>query len=226
MEFVNEYSLVVLSDPKKGDPPQLQIFDTEQRKPKRTSLSFPTTFSAAPDLRLSLEPSSHIPSPDELVTAPFYPDDSQRILAVYFGRGSSCYLINTELLLRLARKRKGQGVGWDEWCAHAIEVHVGDPETVSQISASGCRLFCTVSDDMDGPFYLRIYDFSHASRAKYLRAPGEGGGMRWIPLSLDGHKLPGNSPNLCDALLITGHDSLVFQVVSILILLSIRSQLN
>jgi hypothetical protein len=37
----------------------------------------------------------------------------------------TCYTINVELLLELAREREGQDVGWDEWGAHTIEVRGG-----------------------------------------------------------------------------------------------------
>jgi hypothetical protein len=201
--------------------------------PIQTSFSFPTACLGAPCLCLSLESCGYIPSPDELKTAPFYPDCSQRILALYFGQHGTCYAINVELLLELAREREGQDVGWDEWGANTIEVHIGDPDNLREIWASGCRLFCTVSAGMDDggddPSYLRIYDFSRAGRAKYLRAldrASGGGRARRISPSVDGCKLPWNSVDFRYAILTTGHDSIVFCIVSVLIFLSISSQLN
>lgn len=155
------------------------------------------------------------------MTAPFHPDCSQRILAIHFYEYGACYAISTELLLRLAREREGQDVRWYEWGSHAIEVYVGDPGDFSQVWVSGCRLFCVVSDGVsdegDHPYYLRIYDFSHAGRTKYLSTWDElskGGGTRRISPSLGGYKLPWNSADFCDAFLTTGHDSTVFWVVS------------
>jgi hypothetical protein len=210
----------VLWDSGRGDPPQLHIFDTEQRttiEPIQTSFSLPTARQEAYDPCLLIEPCGHISSPDELITAPFYPDRSQRILA--FNLGRSCYAINAELLLKLAREREGQDVGWDEWGAHTIEVRGGDLCNLWQIWVSGCRLFCTVSNsrDDDDPSHMRIYDFSHAGRAKNLRTSGKAGKhgrTRRISPSIDGYELPWNSFNFCDAISTTGHDSIVFSVVS------------
>jgi hypothetical protein len=197
--------------------------------PIQTSFSFPTTHPGAPRSCLSPEPCGHIPSPDELMAAPFYPDRSQRILALSFGRHNTFYVINMELLLELAREREGRDVGWDEWGAHTIEIHVGDPDSVGEIWTSGCRLFYTVSSvDDDDPTHLLIYDFSHAGRAKYLRTldrANEGGGTRRMSPCL-GYRLPWNSFDSHYGVLTTGHDSIVFCIVSILICLSTSSQLN
>jgi hypothetical protein len=132
--------------------------------------------------------------------------------------------INVELLLGLAREREGQDVGWDEWGIHTIEVHVGHRGSPGKIWVSGCRMFCTMSDgaDDDHSTYLRIYNFSHAGRAKYLRTldtASEGGGTRRLSPSLDGHKLPWTFGGSWGVDLTIGHDSLAFCVVSILIFL-------
>lgn len=230
LEFINEHPLALLLDAGPGGPPQLQIFDTERgtsMTPIQTSFSLPPYLNESLILCPSLDPCGHIPSPGESMTVPFYPDRSQRILAFYSGQSGICYAINTELLLRLAREREGQDVGWGEWAAHTIEIRIGDPGVPWPICVSGCRLYCTALDEANDN-YLRIYDFSHAGRAKYLRIIGgpEGGGSRSISPSLDGYKLPWGSDVYCDAILTTRHDNLVFCIVSILILLSIGSQFD
>jgi hypothetical protein len=220
----------VLVDSDQEDPPRLQIFDTKQAtitEPTRTSFFFPTAYMNAPTLSLSSEPCGHIPSPDELMTAPFYSDPSQRILSLYFGQYDACFAVNAELLLGLAREREGQDVGWEEWGAHTIEI--GGLNRLAHIWVSGCRLFCILSDDVYGEDLLRlqIYDFSHAGRAKHLRtldSVSEGGGTRWISPSLHGYGLPWGVLDLWDVTV--GHDSIFFCVVSILIPTPTSSRLN
>lgn len=123
LAFVNEHSFAVLSDelPRRGGDPRLHIFDTGQGTalgdgPVQTSFLFPINRREriGTPLRTFSEPCGHAPLPDELLLEPFYQDPFQRIFALHAGR----YLfdvINTEVLLELARKREGQEVGWDEW---------------------------------------------------------------------------------------------------------------
>ena len=190
-------------------------------KPIQTSFSFSTAYPTASYLGLSIEPCGHIPSPDELAAAPFYSDHSQRILVFYLGQYGTCHTINAELLLGLAQEGEGQDVGWDEWGIHTIEVHVRYRGGLGKIWVSGCRMFCTMSNgaDDDNPTYLRIYDFSHAGRAKHLRTldkAREGGGTRRLSPSLGGYKLPWTFVGSWGVDLTIGHDSLAFRVVSIL----------
>lgn len=123
----------------------------------------------------------------------------------------------------LAREREGQDVGWDEWVAYTTEIHTGNQGDPSQIWVSGCRLFWVVPDGEDEwddvPYHLEIYDFSYAGRVKYLPTldgADERGGARRISPSLD-YELPWSSGDFSDPLLTTGHDSIVFWIVSILI---------
>lgn len=62
-------------------------------------------------MTLFSEPSGHVPSPDELVAAPFYPELSQRILGLGFG-DFGWHPIRVEQLPRLAREREEQDIGW------------------------------------------------------------------------------------------------------------------
>jgi hypothetical protein len=188
-------------------------------EPIRTSFSFSNAHQGLYDPHLFIEPCGHIPSPGEFTTAPFYPDRSQRMLAVYFDL-ATCYAINTELLLKLARERGGQHVGWDEWGARTIEVRGGGINFTRPMWVSGCRLFYTVSGAAhdNGPTYLQVHDFSHVGCGKHLRTPhgtSEGERARWFLLNLDGYKLPWNLDDSWNMDLTTGHDSLVFRTVSI-----------
>ena len=192
-------------------------------EPVQTLFSFSTAHRGAHDPCLLIEPSGHSPSPGELMTAPFYPDRSQRMLAVYFDF-NLCYVINTEVLLKLARGREGQHVGWDDWGARTIEVCGGDLELLGPICISGCRLFYGVSNAAydSGSTYLQVHDLSHVGRDKHIRTldgASEGEGTRWFSPSLGGYKLPWDFPDSWDMDLTTGHDSLVFRTVSIPILL-------
>jgi hypothetical protein len=216
---------VVLLDAGYHDPPELQIFDTEQGATTeliRTSFHFSTAHRGAYEPHLLIEPCGCIPSQDELTTAPFYPDRSQRMLAVYFDF-HTCYAINVELLLELARERKGQDVRWRGWGAHTIKVHGIDNRT-GLLSVSGCRLFSTMSDFESEvpPVYLQVHDFSHVGRGKRLCTldrVGKGRGTRQFPPSLERYKLPRGYPDSWPMRLATGHDSLVFRTVSIPIFL-------
>jgi hypothetical protein len=212
---------VVLKNPESSSHPGLQIFDTEQGA---MAESTPTAFFFSPahqggyEPHFLIEPCGYIPSPDELATAPFYPDRSQRILAVYSGFNTCC-VINAGLLLELARERNGEDVWWDEWGARTIEVCGGD-DCFGLIWVSGCRLFSTVSDSAYGicPTYLQVYDFSHVGRGEHLHTPdraSEGGGTRRFSPSLDGYRLPWDFPDSWNMDLAAGHDSLVFCTVSI-----------
>ncbi|KAF9643654.1 hypothetical protein BDM02DRAFT_1374405 [Thelephora ganbajun] len=220
LEFINEHSFVVLSESWQGDPPQLHIFDTEQGTVLgsiQTSFAF-STIHREVLLCLSSEPCGYVPSPDELTTAPFYSDPSQRILALRIG-GYGWHGISLELLLGFARERQGQNIGWDEWRAYIIGVQTGKIRNFDYIWVSGCRLFCTVYDGTDDGgnalYYLRIYDFSHAGRARYLRTlgrPSPNGPTKLISPRLYGYRLPWYCRHLRNATPTTGHDSIVFCV--------------
>ena len=220
------------SDDHREGCPHLHIFDTKQEtimKPTQTSFSLFFPHEAAFFSQFASEPCGHVLSPVELMIAPFYPDPSQRILALSYRVHGKCHVINVELLLELAKEREGQHVMWEEWIAHTIEVQLGD--LLGHTWVSGCRLYCTMSSFVGGgdgvESHLRIYDFSHAGRSKHLRtldAPGGGRGTREISPSLDGYKLPWNPDSLVAP--VGGHDSIVFYPVSIRASPSTGSQLE
>lgn len=199
-------------------------------KPVQTSFSLSTDRMDVLSHLLS-DPYGHAPLPDELMTAPFHSDSSQRILVLSIDE-YEWLAINTEVLLELARERVGQHIEWDGWGGDTIQVQVrGD--TIARIGVFGSRIFCIMSgvDEEGGAIsYLRIYDLNHAGRAKHLRVLDRldaGRGVRRISPSLDGHRLPWHPGDLEGVTLSAGHDTFIFCVVSILIPgFILRSQLN
>ena len=180
---MGNHSLFLLLD----NPPRLRIFDTRRwtvHNRIETTFYFSSDHKASPYFQLWLESHSFTPSMDELITAPFYPDPSQYALALNTGGPGGCYAVNTMLFLRLVRGREGKDVMWEEWAPCTFQISV-DEDRIKFIRVSGCRLFLVETgegnsaatfDDPDGhgrpritdPVHLRIYDFSHAGRAKHL----------------------------------------------------------
>jgi len=161
--------------------------------------------------------------------APFYPDPSQRILALCYGPHGRCFVINVELFLELAREREGQYVKWEEWVTHTIEIQVEGDSFPGHIWVSGSQLYCTMCrlEGVDLSSSLRIYDFSHAGRSKHLRTldrPNKSRGTREISPSLENYKLPWNPDDR--VIPVKGHDSIVFSIVSILAFFCAGSQLE
>ena len=210
----------------------MYILDTKPEtitKPTQTSFSLSSAYEWTSFSHFTSEPCGHIPSLDELLIAPFYPDPSQRILVLCYRQQGRSYVINVELLLELAREREGQYVIWEEWVTHTIEVQIESGSLLSHIWVSGCQLYCTMfrREGVNILSYLRIYDFSHAGRSKHLHTldrPNRGRGTRGISPSLEGYKLPWNpDPHVIP---VKGHDSIVFCIVSILVFSYTGSQLE
>jgi len=194
--FVDEYSFVVLSE-------RLHVFDTEHRTPPEQ-----TTFclSGTP-FYLLLEPCSHAPSPDGFMAAPFYPDPSQRMLALNLDGERWC-TINTQLLLELARKREGQYVKWCEW---GEIVNFLDISGRNYVWVSGCRLFYIAFDKATS--YLQVRDFSPGSRVKSVQdGASKSQGETRISSIRDLHKLPWHGCHLWGMNSIVGYDTIVFCV--------------
>ena len=195
-----------------GDSARLLMFDTERVSIDGvTETSFHLPYSKDSSWFLSSEPCGHVPSPDELITSPFYSDPYQRILGLGLGRGGACYVINTVLLLGLARSWVNQDVGWDRWGTHTTEVLVGN---CVRMWITGCRLFCITPGDQHNrdSAFLQVFDLSHRGRTKNLSGPSENGATRRVSRSSAKRKLPWGS--LCICAVTVGHDSILFCLVS------------
>ena len=175
---------------------ELHVIDTKSEV-TQTSFNFPD--SASP--RLLSESCSYAPSPDELKAAPFYPDPSQRILALCFGGTHKLVVIKTELLLQLAQEWRKRSVSWGEW-GETVQVDGGGKFSVW---ISGCQMF--IIHKNPGPFALQIYDFGQESNSKNPNANQreKEGKTGLIPL-------PRSSGYLINSFV--GHDSIVLYTVS------------
>jgi len=111
---------------------------------------------------LHLEPGGYEPSHDEVSFAPFYPDASQRVLAIDLCGCGTIYVVKTEVLLKLARERRGADIEWWQWKEHAFEVrHQDGPGDLVARWVSGHRLFCVWPSGLeDEASRMDVYDFS------------------------------------------------------------------
>ena len=140
---------------------------------------------------------------DELF-APFYPDPSQRVLAVAFF--DSISVVRTEILLRLARERKGEHLQWREWRTHVTCIewngHTG------RLWVSGPRLYCVELARSAG-MSMEVYDFGARASAERTGSVEGGVGRRFTPSITQTLPL-----EICGIILSYGcHDSLSFILV-------------
>ena len=127
MKFVDEYWLALtLAATEASTYPRLTLSDTEG-----TTMGGPapaqTLFNLAPfagrpeeavGIRLSLDQGGHRPSPEEDLYAPFYPDPSQRVLVLVLPKRTACFVVRTEVLLKLTREWGGANLEWEQWRTH------------------------------------------------------------------------------------------------------------
>jgi hypothetical protein len=105
---------------------------------------------------------------------PFYPDPSQRVLALLFylrtdvatGVQGIC-LVHSEALLRLASE-KGEGVvEWETWGKFTVSPNTGDvprADSFTRYSVSGGRFARVGINEAEGWANIRVYDLSHWTR--------------------------------------------------------------
>ena len=160
---------------------------------------------------LHLDEGGHEPTPEEDSLAPFYQDPSQRTLAVEFPRGRSVFVMKTEVLLELARERRGTELGWWQWRAHVVEVPADDSRF---LWVSGPRLFCMRRKHRNP--WVDVYDFSPRASALHVEevANYKGETVRTMEPSLDWHGLLWHADGIYFAN--SGHDSIVFVGVNVL----------
>ena len=158
------------------------------------------------------EEGGYRPSPQDMLTAPFYPDTSQRILGLKMEFEGVLYVTKVETLLRFARERAGEEVQWEEWepCLVEVPIPEGMPGMTLRSVVSGFRLFFVFTPRNDPRLNLCVYDFSPRSRMKFLH-PG-GRGFKVMRPSVTGFRLPWNTLDVYD--ISFGHDSMVAQLVS------------
>ena len=192
-------------------PLRLLLLDTEQVS---SGMPVQTWFHAPMAYRgwsWVIEAGGHKPSPQDILTAPFYPDPSQRILAFSLGSGNGMSVMKVETLLRLSRERTGGKVQWKEWKPYLLETFLEREPHESDVRSwvSGFRLF-RLPAALDDTCDLYVYDFSARGRMSSLRQPaGNDRQVRMYPSVRRCWK----DINMCDTNV--GHDSVVFLTVSV-----------
>lgn len=161
-----------------------------------------------------VEAGGHMPSPQEILTAPFYPDPSQRIIAMSLNIYDGFLVMKVETLLRLARERAGGKIQWQEWSPYLIQPYLkwrSYPLSFLRSWVSGFRLFRVSTLRGDGPCRLYVYDFSARGRMKHFEWIG--GSHKVMFPSVKKRRLCWNDTNISH--ISFGHDSVVFlRVVS------------
>ena len=176
----------------------------------QTSFQLPAYFCGREQPSILLERGMHKPSTAECRT-PFYPDRSQRIVALSMLETYTCLAFSVEALLRLAEGREGYKIGWDGWKNHVVIPSLPDAFFVG-VCISGCRLFSTVSSGDRTGTEMEVYDLSMHGRAKYLNEEFDAdlGEVRFLAPTGACRKLPWDSIDVDG-----GHDSVVFLDVSV-----------
>ena len=162
----------------------------------------------------SFEASGYNPSPQDILSAPFYPDPSQRILGLSMGPQWGFYVTKVERLLSIARERAGEEIQWEEWKPCLIEIFSqGTPDGTYHLGSwvSGFRVFSAfVAWAHHGGCTLRVYDFSPRASVKFLHSVGDG--CKVMYPSVAAFCLPQYDTGVCG--ISFGHDSMVVELVS------------
>lgn len=220
-KFVDDYWLAIaLASRKMATSPQLLLLSTEQTTtggatPVRTIFNFDPLEHLDLEVGcLHLELGGHKPSREESLFASFYPDTSQRILAVKFRNPGSIFVVRTEILIRMSQERGDTTLQWEQWKAHGIEIRPGD--VITDLWVSGPRLFCMCGEAFhpEGT-RMDVYDFSPQVSAKHLETTTDGGGrvQRYMWSSIRKYRPPWKKPVVHFAN--GGHDSIILFMVSL-----------
>ena len=161
---------------------------------------------------------------------PFYPDPSQRVLALLFylegggsGMARGICVVHSETLLRLAEEIGEGVVEWDMWGKFTVapdtdQVPGADPYT--RYSVSGSRFMRVDSNETEKWAKIRVYDLSHWSRQHPDAGldRGEELGEKWVRCKLTEAvlELPESMWSVCHAGML--QDSIVFFSVGLLAL--------
>lgn len=210
--FLDDYQLVIcVSSSEPGGSPGLLLLDTERASPMGPTQ---TRFRGPPSYFWTclFEEGGYRPSTQDILTAPFYSDVSQRILALSAGFKKGFYVMKVETLLRSAKERAGEEVQWEEWkpcLVQAIPQAIFHAKGTSQVS--GSRLFSTFTPWGDRGLSLRVYDFSPHARVEFLR-PGNNKQCKAIHLGVAAPRLPWADEGVHRVTY--GHNSMVARCVS------------
>ena len=213
-EFLDDYRLAIsVSAPEDNESPGLLLLDTE-----RVSLMTPTwTRFRGPvssrNLARLFDAGGYKPSPQDTLAAPFYPDPSQRILALYVEPQRELYVVKAETLLRLAMGRVGEELQWEEWKSCLIEtIPHATPDTAYCLGSwvSGFRLFSAFVMLGERVCNLSVHDFSPRASMRFLHSAGDG--RKVMHPSVPAFHLPWNHRFLIGIRF--GHDSMVAELVS------------
>ena len=141
---------------------KLHVFDTKLEPP--TKNTFLIRDKAL--LHILLEPCSYAPSPDEVEDALFYPNPSQRILALDLGK-AEWLVIKIETLLKLAQNQSDKIISLEGW-GKVVMARGGHQQEYPRVWISGCRMFTIHTDYRQS--VLQIYNLSQGSNSKNLNA--------------------------------------------------------
>ena len=164
---------------------------------------------------LHLDRGGHKPSSEEALFAPFYQDASQRVIAVQFDPYECGFVMKAEALLKLAREQRGANLAWEQWNAHAVEIHL---KGIMVGWVSGPRVFylgCTEGEN--GETWMDVQDFSPREFAKCVEPVADSRDGRFprmgLPPDVEKHYLPWNAPAIQFSE--GGHDSIVVLMVNV-----------
>ena len=149
-----------------------------------------------------------------MLSAPFYPDPSQRILAMSMDPFWGYYVMKVETLLRFAIERVGEDIQWEEWKTCLIET--GPQQTLNaprylRSWVSGFRLFSAFQALGDRIYDLRVHDFSPHGMAQFLHLTDDG--RKVMRPSVAALRLPQYGGYIYE--INFGHDSMVVELVSL-----------
>ena len=119
----------------------------------------------------------HVPSREDDLFAPFYPDPSQQVLAVEFV--DFVIVTKTAALLGLAQEREGERLQWGEWRSHATRVW-RDRYTYAKTRVSGPRL-CYAEVIGSEETMVDVYDFGARASAACVESTRDGVAQRFTP---------------------------------------------
>ena len=214
LEFLDDYRLVIsMSPPSHRGPLRLLVIDTERvsrMAPTQTLFHGPVTSRRWSCL---FDTGGYKPSPQEILTAPFYPEPSQRILALSTEPQKEFSIMRVETLLRFAKERAGKEIRWEEWKLYLIGIVLQKaPGTLFHMRSwvSGFRFFSAPIGGYDGACDLQMYDFSARSLQKWVRRTNVG--RQVMHPSGPGHHLPWDATDIYD--ISFGHDCILVQLVS------------